>query len=119
MPDTQGPVQRKDVGAVTVLRINTPMLRGDKDSDLLFAQLEDAVENSGRRKLVLDVGAIQYFASATLGKLVGLNRKARAADATLAVCNVTPSVARLLEVTRLSDVLLAYASEEEAVAALS
>jgi anti-sigma B factor antagonist len=120
MPDTpDGAVQRRDAGAVTILRINAAMLRGDPFSDELFAQLEDAVERSGRRKFVLDVGAVQYVASAAMGKLVGLNRKARAAAATLAVCNVTPSVARVLEVTRLRDVLLTYASEEEAVTALS
>jgi anti-sigma B factor antagonist len=114
-----GPLERKDVGPVTVLRINTPMLRGDQDSDELFEQIGSLVENSRERKFVLDVGAIQYFASAALGKLVSLNRKARAADARLVMCNVTPSVARILQVTRLSDVLVSYDSEGEAVRSLS
>src|SRR3954468_19365376 len=82
-------------------------------------QLQDAVETSGRRKFVLDVGAIQYFASAALGKLVSLNRKARAADARLVICNVTPTGPRILELTRLADVLVSYDSEGDAVRSLS
>jgi len=114
-----GPLERKDVGPVTVLRILIPMLRGDEVSDELFEQLTSLVESSNEGKFVLDVGAIQYFASAALGKLVSLNRKARSADARLVVCNVTPSVARILEVTHLADVLISYDSEGEAVRSLS
>ena len=58
-------------------------------------------------------------ASAALGKFVGLSRKGRAADARLVLCCVTPPVARILEVTRLNDVLLAYPSEQEAVQSFS
>jgi len=108
-------LERQDVGDVTVLRINVPMLWGDQASDELFEQLYSLVESSANRKFVLDVGAIQYCASAALGKLVALNRKVIAAEARLALCRVTPPVARILQVTRLADVLIAYASEREAV----
>jgi len=113
------PLDRKDVGPVTVMRINAPMLRGDQDSDELFDRLVDLVENTDRRKIVLDVGAIQYFASAALGKLVSLNRKARQAEARMVLCNVTPTVARILEVTHLADVLVSYNDEDEAVRSFS
>src|SRR5262245_32122076 len=108
-------LERQNVGDVTVLRINVPMLWGDQASDELFEQLYSLVESSGSRKFVLDVGAIQYFASAALGKLVALNRKAIAAEARLVLCHVTAPVARILQVTRLADVLIAYGSEREAV----
>ena len=120
MADTHdGGLERQDLGPVTVLRIKMAMMLGDQASDELFAKLDDAIDNSAQRKFVLDVGAIQYFASAALGKLVSLNRKARAADARLVMCNVTPSVARVLELTRLADVLISYDSEGEAVRSLS
>jgi hypothetical protein len=35
------------------------------------------------------------------------------------MCNVTPGVARILQVTRLADVLVSYDSESEAVRSLS
>ena len=78
-----------------------------------------SLDEPDRRCFVLDVGAIQYFASAALGKLVGLNRKARQADARLVLCAVTPTVARVLEISRLSDVLIRYDDEDGAVRALS
>ena len=115
MSDTRDALERKDVGPVTVLRINTPMLSGDQDSDELFDQIDGYVQNSDRRKFVLDVGAIEYLASAMLGKLVSLNRKAAAADARLVLCNVTPGVARIHEITRRNDGRVSYDSGVEAV----
>src|SRR5262245_5934816 len=55
-PAMPAPLDRKDVGPVTILRINTPMLWGDQTSDELFDQLVALVENSDRRQIVLDVG---------------------------------------------------------------
>jgi anti-sigma B factor antagonist len=101
-------VEHEDHGDVTVVRVNLPMLRDDEETGSVFDALYALVEGTGRRKFVLDVGAIQYFASAALGKLMTLNRKVREADARLVLCRVTPTVERILQVTRLSDLLLSY-----------
>lgn len=50
--------------------------------------------------------------------MIALDRKALAADARWVVCNVTPTVQQMLELTRLADVLIGYDSEREAVRAL-
>ncbi len=114
-PPPGGPLERQDVDNVTVLRVQVPVLVSDETTEELFDQLFTIVENSGRDKFVLNVGAIQALASAALGKLVTLYRKASANKARLVMCDVTPSVERILQITRLADVLLAYNSEGEAL----
>jgi anti-anti-sigma factor len=115
MPTPNGErLQIEEIGDVTVVRMNVPRLATDEDTETTFARLYELVENKGHRKLVLDLSAIEYFASAALGKLVTLNRKAHAADARMVLCRPTPPVQRILQLTRLNDVLLTYDSEEEA-----
>jgi anti-anti-sigma factor len=115
MPAPNGErLQIEEIGDVTVVRLNGPRLATDEDTEATFARLFALVEDAAHRKLVLDLGSIEYFASAALGKLVTLNRKAHAADARLVLCRPTPPVQRILQLTRLNDVLLTYDSEDEA-----
>jgi anti-sigma B factor antagonist len=107
-------LQREDVGDVTMVRVNIPRLWEDSTTDSAFTQLYDLVEGSGRHKFVLDLSPLQYFSSSALGKLVTLTRKARAADARLVLCNLTPTVEKILQVTRLGEVLVSYDNENEA-----
>ena len=53
----------------------------------------------------LDFGAVEYIESRELGALVVLNRKVRDAGGRLALVNVRPFVAGVLEVTRLDTIL--------------
>jgi anti-anti-sigma factor len=107
-------LQREDFGDVTVVRLNVPRLWEDQATNDAFEKLYSLVDDSGRRRFVLDLSAIEYFASAALAKLIVLTRKARAAEARLVLCNITPTVEKILEVTRLRDLLITYDSEREA-----
>jgi anti-anti-sigma factor len=108
-------LEREDRGDVTVIRVRPPQLWDDATTEDLFRRLGAVFDEEGRRKLVLNLGAVEYFGSATLGKFVLLLRKARAAQARLVLCHVTPGVGRLLQVTHLADLLLSYPDEYEAV----
>jgi anti-anti-sigma factor len=110
-----GLLEREDRGDVTVVRVHPPRLWDDATTEDLFRRLHALIEEEGCRKLVLNLAAVEYFGSATLGKFVLLLRKARAAQARLVLCNVTPGVARLLQVTHLADLLLSYPDEREAL----
>jgi anti-anti-sigma factor len=112
-------VEREDHGDVTVVSIEFPILADDPATEEVFTTLYTLIESSGRRKFVLDLGAVRYFASAALGKLVALSRKVCAAEVRLVLCNVTPTVERILQVTHLNDLLLSFASEREAREALA
>lgn len=41
-------LDREDFGDVTVLRMKTPMLRGDETTEVLFEQAYSVVEDAGR-----------------------------------------------------------------------
>ena len=112
-------LHRYDIEDVTVVRVNIPRLWEDKTTEDAFGQLYALIENSGRRKFVLDLSALQYFSSSALGKLVTLTRKARTADARLVLCNLTPTVEKILQVTRLGDLLISYNTESEARKAIA
>jgi anti-sigma B factor antagonist len=106
---------RQDIGDVTVLRVQVPMLRGDETTEALFEQTASVVEDAGRSRLVLNLDGVVYLASMAIGKLVTLMRKARAAGGRLALCNVNPRLIDLLQTTHLADILLSYNDEREAV----
>lgn len=112
-------VECEEVGSVTILRVKLPMLQGDSSTDEVFDQLYDAIATPNRSKFILDVATIEYFASAALGKLMTLNRKVREKGARLVLCNLTPTVERILQVSRLSDLLLSYENERQARQALA
>jgi anti-anti-sigma factor len=106
---------REDIGDVTVLRVKVPMLRGDEVTDDLFQQTYSVVEDAGRSRIVLNCDSIEYLASVALAKLVTLMRKARTNGGRLALCKVNRTMEELLRVTHLSDILLVYQDEQEAV----
>ncbi len=112
-------LEREDRDDVAVVRIKVPMLRGDDVTEDVFSRLYSLFERTECRKLVLNVGDVEYFASVALGKLVTLYHKVKAAEARLALCNVTPTVDRILQLTHLSDVLAVYADEREALRSLA
>lgn len=102
-----------DVGDVTVLTIDGRIIFDEGEGR--FRTSVDALIKRGRVKLVLDLGSVTYVDSAGLGllisKYVGIQRH----GGDLRLCRVTPRTAHLLEITKLSEVLRAFDSEEDAV----
>ena len=117
MPEIQagGSLEWEDFGDVTVLRVKVPMLRGDEQTEAVFRQAFSLVEERGRSQLVLNLDGVVFFASMAIGKLAQLIHKTRAAGGKLTACKVTRTVEDLLRLTHLSDILLLYADEQEAV----
>jgi anti-anti-sigma factor len=105
-------LQRQDSGDVTVLRVQAPLLRDDATTECLFGEVFAVLDEPGGRKLVLNLGPVEYVASVVVGKLAVLNRKGRGR---LALCRVSPTVERTLEATHLADVLAVFGDEGEAV----
>lgn len=69
--------------------------------------------------VVLDLGGVEYIASAGLRALMLAARQAEAQGATLVVAALQPLVREVFEITRLTMVLMTYSSLEEALAAVS
>lgn len=108
-------LEREDIGDVTVLRVKLPMLRSDEPTEALFQHAFAVVDEAGRSRLVMSLDGVVHLASAAIGRLVVLMRKARAAGGKLALCKVTRNIAEMLQMTHITDILLIYADEQEAV----
>ena len=111
-------LEREDVGDVTVLRVKAPMLRADEVTDDVFDHAYSLVDSAGRSRLVLNLEAVGYLASAAIGKLLVLMRKAASAGGRLVLCKPSRPVEEVFRVSRLSDILPSYADEQEALRAL-
>jgi anti-anti-sigma factor len=107
-----GVLEREDLGDVTVARVKAPLLRDDETTEGLFGAVFAILDEPGGRKLVLDLGPVEYVASVVLGKLVVLSRKGRGR---LALCRLTATIDRMLEATHLADVFAIFGDEEAAV----
>jgi anti-sigma B factor antagonist len=108
-------LEREDFGDVTVLRVGVPMLLDDEATDGIFSYARSLVGADGRSRLVLDLEGVGFLASAGVGKLIALMRKAASAGGKLVLCKASRAVEEVLRLCRLSDVLPSYADEREAV----
>ncbi len=72
----------------------------------------------GSGSVLLDLGGVDFIDSAGVGLLVTAHRRAQSANGALALAGVTPTVARVLELTRTDRVLRVVSSVDEGVAAL-
>jgi anti-anti-sigma factor len=113
MPENHGDMlERVGMGDVTVVRVKAPLLRDDETVERLFGEVTTILDEPGGRKLVLNLGPVEYFASVDVGRLVVLSRKGRGR---LALCRLAPAVERTLEATHLADVLAIFPDEAAAV----
>jgi anti-anti-sigma factor len=111
-------LEREDFGDMTVLRVKTPTLHDDETTDALFEQTSQIVDAGGRSRLVLNLEGVGFMASAAIGKLILLMRKAALAGGKLTLCNLSRPIEEVLRVSRLSDILVSYSDEKEALQTL-
>jgi anti-sigma B factor antagonist len=74
---------------------------------------------SGTKKIILNVGQIQYIDSSGLGILVSMYRAAKSHDASLALCNLGSRFEGVMQMTRLLTVFDTYKTEADAVLGMS
>ena len=72
----------------------------------------------GSGSVLLDLGGVDFIDSAGIGLLVTAHRRALSANGALALAAVTPTVARVLELTRTDRVLRVLPTVDEGVQAL-
>ncbi len=92
-------INTREVGKVTILDIEGRIVLGDEIGDL-----RTAVRNligEGRKKIILNLAAVDYIDSSGVGELVGSFTTVRNAVGELKLLNLTQKVHDVLHVTKL------------------
>jgi len=102
---------------VTVLEVSGRIVLGDggvtsRDS------VQDALK-TGTRKLVVDMGGVNYMDSAGLGELTNAYTSAKARGCDVKLARLTRRLDDLMQITKLATIFDIYPDEMEAVASFS
>jgi anti-sigma B factor antagonist len=108
-----------EIGDVTVAHICERCCTGGLEIEELGRELYQLVEGGQRRKLLLDFSSVDLVSSAAIGKLISLNRRTRAANGVLRLCNVPDNVLHVFHTCRLHQVLDIHTDESDALMAFS
>jgi anti-anti-sigma factor len=86
---------------VLVLTITQPQLQGDTLVESLRRELRAAISQPEAQKVVLDFRLVKSVSSEVFRPLLSLRRVLGEAGGRLALCNLSPVVAKTFQVTRL------------------
>ena len=100
-------------GDVTTIACNGDIRLGEGTS--LFRNTLRELLKSGVRKIILDLGEVNYLDSTGIGEMVGGYTSAHASGASIRMARLPQKVYALLQITRLVTVFEIYDSEEEAL----
>ncbi len=107
-------IASREVDGVTVLDLSGRITLGEGS-----VQLRDAIRDligKGQRRILLDLGEVNYIDSSGLGELVSAYTTARNQGATLKLLKLTKKVHDLLQLTKLYTVFDIYDDEASAIA---
>jgi anti-anti-sigma factor len=105
--------ESRRVGRVTIVTCQGRIVAGDETAT--FERYLDALIAIDPL-ILLHLGGIDFVDSAGLGLLVRYLTRAQNASGTLRICEVSPSLDRVLGITRLKPVLQPHATEADAIA---
>jgi len=112
-------LDRQDEGDVTIVRFRLHRLSDDDDTREVFQMMHQLVDVMRRTKIILNLGEVDYLASLAIARIVLFNRKVESVGGTLALCLIGERVRNVLRITHIDDLLKIYASEADALAAIT
>jgi anti-sigma B factor antagonist len=104
---------KRTVDGILAIECSGRIVFGEETS-LLRDEVKKAIADNVKR-IVLNLGEVNYIDSGGLGTLVGLHTTAHNAGASVKLANLTKRVGDLLQVTKLLTVFDVYNSEYEAL----
>jgi anti-sigma B factor antagonist len=107
-------VSTSHLGGIVVMRVNEPRLTYPILSD--FANEVTGLIASGEKKILVDLTAVGYVDSATIGCLMDLYRQATAAGGAFKLSGVQKRVETMLTMTGAQNFLEVHADQASALA---
>ncbi|HEV3078493.1 MAG TPA: STAS domain-containing protein [Gemmataceae bacterium] len=112
-PPRRRRLEVEDIGDVTVVSFTDRKILDEQNIQVIGEQLFGLVDESGRKRLLLNFGNVEYMSSAALGKLITLNKKVNAAGGKLILCNIDPQIREVFEITKLDKLFVICGDEQE------
>jgi anti-sigma B factor antagonist len=104
---------KRTVDGILAIECSGRIVFGDETS-LLRDEVKKAIAD-GQKRIVLNLGEVNYMDSGGLGTLVALHTTASNAGASVKLANLTKRVGELMQITKLLTVFDVYDSEYEAL----
>ncbi len=92
----------EEVGDVTVVTFKDEKIIEDNDIDQIGKELFRLIEEMGVDKILVSFSGVDFLSSAALGKLMTLDKKAKARGVVLKLSNIRPKVYEVLAITKLN-----------------
>ncbi len=105
----------QNVGGVVVVDVEGDI---DVSNTLVLRDALASAMGDGSARVMLDLSDVEFVDSAGVGLLVTAHRRAQQGRGAFAVASLTPTVARVLELTRTDRVLTVLPSVAEGIDAL-
>jgi len=105
-------LSKRTVDGILAIQCSGRIVFGE-ESSLLRDEVKKAIQDN--KRIVLNLGEVNYIDSGGLGTLVALHTTAHNAGATIKLANLTKRVGDLLQVTKLLTVFDARDSEYDAL----
>ncbi len=109
-------LETQEIGDVTVIRFRDPRITNPQEIEELGRQLYQVLEFKNCSKVVIDFSPVEFISSATIGKLISLNRKVKVCNAALRLCNLRPEIQNIFHLCNLERV---FDVREDQAAALA
>jgi len=103
----------REVGAITLVDLSGRISLGE-GSALLRKTIRDLLDG-GRKRIILNLGDVNYIDSSGIGELVSGFTAVRSREGELKLLNLTKKVHDLLQITKLFTVFDVYSDEPTAV----
>jgi anti-sigma B factor antagonist len=108
-------IEERMVGDVIVMKVIGDITL-NKGGDVLLKDKINSVLQQGRKKLLVDLGAVAYVDSAGLGQLVHVHTTTTHNGGTMKLLHLNKRLTDLLVVTKLVTVFDSYENEADAIA---
>lgn len=110
-------IKERVVDGVSVLDLSGKIVLGEGDGQVR-ERIKDLLSD-GQKKILLNLGDVNYIDSAGLGALIGSYTTTRREGGSLKLVNLTKRIQDLLAITKLITVFETYETEAEAIESFS
>lgn len=109
-------VSARQSGGTTIIDVRGPVMYGEA---VALHEMLHSLVKVGQKNILLNLGEVTQLDSSGIGVLVRSYLSVKKSGGALKVMHLSKQVQRILEVTRLSDLLEDYPSEEAALKSFS